>query len=255
MPDLETRSPRERPQEPLYVDSYKRLTRRGLTADAAARIAAEVARRTAERAKTPDFGSDQELASTVYSVCKGLSEGKSYYHLSGDRPYLVNGRIDRLVAVAGHVRPEVPAELVLAARKATALERLAGGLAVLFTAVALAALGIWPALGIGVAVSAGAELYVQTGMSPAARRTAARYRVPRWLGIIAVVLLVWAGYSWLRESGYPAVTGCGLALFAMFVASVVPGFTFALLVGLRERRWRSTLEKQLMDKELGDSEL
>jgi hypothetical protein len=246
MPELRTRSPHERLEQAVYDSSYKRLQRRGLGEEGAARIAGEVARQVAERTKAPDFGSQDELAGTVLSVCKALSDGKSYYDLIGERPYLVTGRIDRLVSAAARVRPEVPADIAAAARRATALERLSGGLALLFTAVALAAVGAWYALAVGVFVSAGSELYVQTGMPPSARRLVSRYHLSRWVGLLAVILLVWAGYSWLGSSpGYQLIKGWGVALFALLVIAVVPGFTLAVLVGLREHKWRGALEKEL----------
>jgi hypothetical protein len=248
MPGSESRSPRERLYEVFYEASYKRLKKRGLGDDGAARVAGEVARRATERTKAPDFGSQEQLASTVYSVCKALSEGKSYYDVIGERPYLVTGRVDRLVAAAVHVRPELPADVSQAAKRATALERLSGGLAVLFTAATLAAAGIWYALAVGVVVSAGGELYVQAGMPPLARRLVARYHLSHWLGLVALFLLGWAGYSWLGDSGYLLVKASGLALFTLFVIAIVPGFTLALLVGLRERRWRSALEKELVKR-------
>jgi hypothetical protein len=213
MRDPQTKSPRERLYEAFYGASYRRLKKRGMGDDDAARVAAELAKRAAERTKAPDFGSQDELAGTVRSVCRALSDGRSYYDLIGERPYLVTGRIDRLVAAAGRVRPEVPADIALAARRATALERVSGGLAVLFTAAALAAVGIWCALAVGVFVSAGSELYVQTGMPPAARRMVARYHLPRWLGVAALFMLVWAALSWLGGSEYLVFKGSVLAAF------------------------------------------
>jgi hypothetical protein len=250
MSELGTRPPREGLEQAAYESSYKRLRRRGLSADGAARVAGEVARRLAERTRAPDFGSQEEVAETAYSVCKALSDGKSYYDLLGERPYLVTGRIDRLVAAAGRVRPEVPADIVSAARRATALERLSGALAVLFTALAMAAVGIWYALAVGVFVSAGSELYVQTGMPPNARRLLSRYHLTRWLGVLAAVLLVWAAYSWLGDSTvYPLIKGFGLALFVLLVIAVVPGLALAALVGARERKWRTALEKELAGRD------
>ena len=222
--------------------------------DAAALIAGEVARRAAERTKAPDFGSQEDLAATVYSVCKSLSEGKSYYDLIAERPYLVTGRIDRLVAAARRVRPEVPIDIAQAAKRAAALERLSGGLAVLFTAVALAAVGIWYALAVGVFVSVGGELYVQAGMPAPFRRLFAKYHVPRWLGVVALVLLAWVGYSWLGESSYAVAKGSALALFVLLVIAVVPGFTLALLVGIGERKWRAALERELAESEPAETD-
>jgi hypothetical protein len=252
MPDPQTKSPRERLYEAFYEGSRRRLKKRGLSDDGAARIAGELAKRAAERTKAPDFGSQEELAVTVHAVCKALNDGKSYYDLIGERPYLVTGRIDRLVAAARRVRPEVPAEVALAARRATALERLSGGMAVLFTAAALAAVGIWYALAVGVFVSAGSEAYVQRGMPPAVRRLVARYHLPRWLGVVSLVLLAWAGVSWLSDSEYSLFKGFALALYALFVIAVVPGFTLAMLVGFRERKWRAALERELAERDPRD---
>ena len=181
---------RQRLQEALYQDSLKRLKKRGLSEDKADRVAREVAKRAAERTKMPEFDSEDELAGTVHAVCKSLSDGKSYYDVIGERPYLVTGRIDRLVMAAARVRPAVPAELAAAAGKATRLERLSGGLALLFTAITLMSVGIWYALGVGFLVSVGSELYVQTWMPAKARQVAARHHLTRWLGAIGVAALL-----------------------------------------------------------------
>jgi hypothetical protein len=251
MPDDGLTPPRERLYQVLYDKSFRRLKRRGLSDDDAARIAGEVAKQATERTKAPDFKSDKDFAGVVSAVCKELSEGRSYYDLIGQRPYLATGRIDRLVATARHVRPPVPQELALAAKKATGLERLSGGLAVMFMAVALAALGIWYALAVGVVVSAGSEVYVQTGMPASARKAAARIRLTRWLGYASLALLIYLGYVWLKDSNYVPLLGTGLAVFALFIAYVIPGLTLATLVGWREHKWREALEKKLAKEEAG----
>lgn len=251
-PDQGTTPPHKRLQKALYESSYKRLKKKGLAEEDAVRIAGEVSRRAAERTKSPEFGSQEELAKAVHSVCRSLEEGRSYYDLIAERPYLATDRIDRLVAAAVRVRPEVPFETAVAARKATALERLSGGLAVLFTAAALAALGIWYALAVGLFVSIGSEVYVQMGMPASVRRNIARYRLTLLVGFGAVLLLMWAGYGWLGASGYALLKGAGLAVFAVFVTTVVPGFTLAVMVGIRARRWRFALEEKLIAEQTGD---
>ena len=251
MPDDGVTSPRERLYQVLYAKSFKRLKRQGLGDDAAARIAGEVARRVTVRTEAPDFKSDKDFAAVVASVCKGLSEGKSYYELIGERPYLVTGRIDRLVATARHVRPPVPPELALAAKKATNMERLSGGLAVLFAATAFAALGIWYALAVGFAVSIGSEAYVQMGMPASARKAAAHIYLARWLGLTALAVLIYVGYDWLKDSSYVFLLGSGLGVFALVIAFIIPGVTLAVLVGRRERRWREALEKKLLKEGTG----
>lgn len=249
MPDPGDRPSSERLKDALYQDSFKRLSRRGFSEEKASAVAQQVAERAAERLKAPEFESQDELAVAVHAVCRSLGEGNSYYDVIGQAPYLVAGRIDRLVAAAGRVRPEVPKELVMAAKRATALERLSGSLAVLFTGVALASLNIWWALGIGVFVSLGTELYVQLGMPKKARQVAARYRLTLWIGAVALLALVYTAYSWLGDQSYALWKGFGLVLFAVVVVGVIPGLTLAVLVGTRERRWRLALERELAQKE------
>jgi len=230
----------------LYERSYKRLKRRGLDDGDAERLASEIAKRATERAQPPDFASGDKLAATAYAVCEGLSKGKSYYELILERPYLATGRIDRLVAVAGSVRPQVPPEIVLAARRATGLERLSGGLAVAFTTVALVALGIWWALGVGFFVALGGELYMQMGMPPSARLVTARFRLSQWLGGLAIFAFVYVGYEWVDGRSYAVGIAFGLVAFAFFIGFIVPGLALAYLVGRRERRWRRDLERELL---------
>jgi hypothetical protein len=245
MPTPESASGHERLRGVLYERSYRRLKKRGLLDAEAGRIANEVARRAVERTQVPDFKSDQEFTDVVHLLCKDLSEGKSYYDLIGVRPYLATGRIDRLVAAAPHLRPAIPAGLALAASKAVGLQRLAGGLAVMFTALALAALGIWYALPLGVFVSVGSELYLQLDMPRKIRRSLARLRLSRWIGVASLVGFLYAGQAWTRSLDHSVLLGFGIVLFAVLVGFVVPSLTLAVLVGLRERRWRQSLEDEL----------
>ncbi len=254
LPGLQRRSSRERLREALFEDSLNRLKKRGLSGDRAREVAEEVATRVVERTQMPEFDSGDELARSVQAVCRSLGEGKSYYDVIGEMPYLVTGRIGRMVAAAGRVRPQVDSELAQAARMATALERLSGSLAVLFAGAALAVLGVWYALLIGVVVSVGTELYVQIGMPRKARQIAARYRVTRWSGVVALLAILPSAYSWLDGVTYPFLRGLGLALFCFLVVAGVPGATLALLVGIRERRWRSGLERELARDEADETD-
>lgn len=249
MPNLVSRSPRERLEEALYEDSFKRLKKRGLSEESARRVAQEVAKQTAERTKVPEFDSQDDLAEAVGAVCRSLDEGKSYYDVIGDKPYLVTSRIDRLVASAGRVRPHVPADLAAAAKRATRLERLSGGLAVLFASIALIVLGMWHALGVGIFVSVGSEVYLQTSMPAKVRRLAARHHLTVWTGSLGLLALLYSAYSWLGAVEHALMKGIGLAFFVFVIAAVAPGFTLAVLVGLRERKWRSDLEKELAEQE------
>jgi len=251
--DFDTTSARERLQQTFFEKCHRRLKKRGLSDEEATRIADEVAKRIIERTQTPEFKTDNDFGDMVLAICKSLGEGKSYYELIGDRPYLATGRIDRLVATAAHVRPPVPNELAVAARRAVGLERLAGSLAVIFTSVALAALGIWYSIAVGVVVSVGSELYVQIGMPASTRKTFGRYLLPRWFAFAALAILVYAGFEWSRDSSYRVLMGFGLLLVALVVAFVLPGLTLALMVGRRERKWREALENKLVEERDEDS--
>jgi hypothetical protein len=45
------------------------------------------------------------------------------------------------------------------------------------------------------------------------------------------------------------IKGFGLALFVLLVIAVVPGLALAALVGARERKWRTALEKELAGRD------
>ncbi len=249
MPEPETTSAHERLREALQEKSYRRLKRRGLADAEAGRIASQVAQRAIERTQAPDFKSDQEFAGVVHSLCKDLSEGKSYYDVIGARPYLASRRIDRLIAAAPHLRPAVPAVLALAAKRAVGLGRLSGGLAVTFTALGLAALGVWYALALGVFVSVGGELYLQLDMPRIARRALARLRLSTWIGLASLLAFIYVGYAWAKNLEHSALLGSGIVLFALLVGFIMPGLTLAVLVVRRERRWRRELEDELAGAE------
>lgn len=239
-------SPTERLHQALFEKSFKRARRQGLTADEAEQVAQVVAERATARSKAPDLKSDKQFATVVVFVCRELIKGRSFYDLIGERPYLATGRIDRLVATASYVKPPVPSEAALQARRVTRLERLSGSVAVIFMAAALATLGPWAALGVGVAVAVAAEIYVQILMPPPFRLWAAQARLPHVLGLVAVGAIGYLGYEWLEERAHAYIYGAGLLIAALLVAFVIPGLTLAVLVGRRERRWRRGLEKRLV---------
>jgi hypothetical protein len=231
----------------LYRKSIKRLKRRGLSDEDADRVARVVARKAVERAKAPNLKSDKDFASVVSFVCGELSKGKSFYDLIGERPYLATGRIDRLVATSSYAKPPVPAVTALAAKKAAKLERLPGSVAVIFMAAAIVTLGPLPALAVGMVVAAAAEIYVQLGMPVSIRIAVAQARLPRYCGVVALLGLGYSGYDWLHDREHLYIFGAGIAVAAVLVGLVVPGFTLAVLVGRRERKWQRGLEKRLVE--------
>jgi hypothetical protein len=236
----------ERLYQTHYVRSLKRVKRRGLDAASAARVARVVARRVLERTKAPEFKSDKALSALVTALCRELAEGRSFYDLMKERPYLLVGRIDRLVAAASRVNPPVPSDVSFLAQRVAKIERLSGAAAVLLVAVALVTIGPWYALAVGFVVAVGSEIYAQVGMPASIRVLTARIRLPRYLGVAALVTICYLGYRWTRDTAHPFPIGVGLAVAALFIAFVVPGFTLAVLAGRRERRWRLGLERRLV---------
>jgi hypothetical protein len=239
-------TPAERHLKAIFEGSLKRVKRQGLPDEEARGVARVVAERATARTKAPDLKSDKDFATVVAFVCRGLTEGKSFYDLIGEKPYLATGRMDRLVATAAYVKPPVPVDTASLAKRLTKLERLSGAVAVVFMAVALATLGPWPALGVGIAVAMAAEVYVQMFMPASFRLVAAQARLPYVVGVVAVGSLGYLGYGWLKDSSHTYLYGGGLLVGALVVAFIVPGLTLALLVSLRERKWRRGLENRLV---------
>ncbi len=247
MADAANTTPSERLYLALYRKSIKRLRRRGLSDDDAARVARVVAKKAVERAKAPNLKSDKDFAAVVSYVCGELSKGKSFYDLIGGRPYLATGRIDRLVATSSYAKPPVAAVTALAAKKAAKLRRLSGSMAVVFMAAALVTLGPLPALAVGMVVAAAAELYVQLGVPASVRLTLARIRLPQYIGVAALLGLGYSGYDWLHDREHLYIYGAAVAVAAVLVWLAVPGLTLAVMVGRRERKWRQGLEKRLVE--------
>ena len=157
---------RDRAYQAVYLKSFKRSEEAGARATTTpAAIAREVADKAAGRMKAPVFRTDEEFADLVGKICTKLGEGQSYYELFGDIPFLATGRIDRMVAVArARSRPST-LRLARAAKRATGLERLSGGVAILLFALALGTIGLWYAIAVGVVVCVASEIYVQVVMT------------------------------------------------------------------------------------------
>lgn len=195
--DSRDRIRRNRAYQRLFDRSFKRLKRRGLSDHEAGRIAREVAEESLERVAVPDFRSEHEFAEAVERICMGLGDGKSYYVLIGEMPYLATSRIDRVVAAAGRTDPPVERSIVRAAKEAARLERLSGAAALLFMGVVLGILGLWSAIAAGIAMAVIVEVFVQTMMPQTIRRSAARMHLPMAVNLAAAAALVYFGYRWI----------------------------------------------------------
>lgn len=238
----------ERTYQRLFHQSFKRLTKLGVDKEAAGQIARQVAEGSIERAKAPVLGSEREFACAVGQVCTRLGDGKSYYDLIGEMPYLAATRIDRIVAAGAQTQPPVDEGTLRAAKRATRLERLSGGVALLLAGVALGAFGLWYAIAAGLVIAVATEVYVQTGMSGRLRRSAARIRLPLVLTVAAAAVLLYFGYRWVDEADpHTALVLLG-AVCVFLIAFVVPGLTLARLVARRERIRRKELENRLMQE-------
>ena len=104
----------ERAYQRLFHQSFKRLVKLGLDKEAAGQIARQVAEASIEKAKAPVLGSEREFACAVGQVCTRLRDGKSYYDLIGEMPYLATTRIDRIVAAGAQTQPPVDEETLRA---------------------------------------------------------------------------------------------------------------------------------------------
>jgi len=249
MADGMDRRQRDRAYERELERSYRRLKKQGATDDDADEIAREVANRSAERAKAPVFHTDQEFAGVANDICEKLAGGMSYYELFGDTPYLVGGRIDRVVSLATRTDPPVEMPLARAAKRATALERLSGGVAVLLFALALGTLGLWYAVLVGMVVSVAAEIYVQALMPRTLRKAAATYHVPAAVLAAAAIALIFLAYRWYGGvTEYPYLMAVVAAVTVVTIAFLIPGVVLGRLVVAHEARWRRDLERPLREQ-------
>jgi hypothetical protein len=238
---------RERAYLRLFHESFTRLRKRGLSEYRAGRIAKEVAERSLQRLETPEYESQQQFAQVVGRVCSRLSEGVSYYTLIGEMPYLATARIDRVVAIANRTDPPVEPEIAAAAKRSTRVERLSAVTALLFMGLALGALGVWWAIGIGAVVAVAGEFYIQVSLPPRVRRAVADVRAPLLVSVAAAAVLIYFGYHWITEDDPRPVFVLIAAFAAIVSAFVLPGVTIARLVSVRERKFRRALEQKLID--------
>jgi hypothetical protein len=248
MDSSQKKAQQERVYGRLFHESFKRLKKRGLREHAAGQIARRVAEETLERVKAPVFRTDQEYSDAIGAICRRLGSGMSHYALTGEMPYLIGGRLDRVAAIAKRVEPPIEAGAIQEAKKMGRVERLSAGVALFFTGLALGTLGLWYAIAVGIVVAAGAEIYFQTQMPVSLRRSAGRRQVPLLVNLAAAASLVYFGYRWI-EGDRPRGWFVLIAAVALFViAFVIPGLTLARLVNVREKKWRKALEEKLLQE-------
>lgn len=247
MVDTRDKARDERAYQRLFHQSFKRLAKQDLSEQEAGEIARRVAEESLGRAKAPVFGSEREFACALGLICTRLRDGKSYYDLIGEMPYLVTARIDRVVAAGAQTQPPVDEETLRAAKRATRMERVSGGSALLLAGVALGAFGLWYAIAAGVVVAVATEIYVQMGMSAPLRRAAARVRLPILVNTAAAAALLYFGYRWI-DADPPIAFITLAAICVLVIAFVIPGLTLAQLLARRDRRWRRGLEHRLLQK-------
>lgn len=248
------RGRRDRAYQKLFMRSFKRLKRRGATDDEAGAVAREVADKSTARMKAPVFRTDEEFSELVTTICSKLGAGMSYYELFGALPYLARGRVDRIVAVATQTKPPVETALARAAKRATGMERLSGGIAVLLFSLALGTLGLWYAMAVGAVVCIGSELYEQVWMPRSLRRRAAMVRIPAVVFAAATVALIFLAYRWYDGvEAHPYLLACAAAVAVVAIAFVIPGLVLARLVSRHESAWRKELERTLLEKRGSDA--
>ena len=239
---------REKVYRRFFQESLGRLRKTGLSEQEAGEIATEVAEESLKRIETPVYNSQQQFSDAVRRVCRRLSEGASYYVLIGEMPYLATARIDRIVAVAPRTDPPVEPDVAVSAKRAVRVERLSASTALLFTALALGRLGLWWAIGIGVAISVLAEIYLQLLMPAKARQAVGSLQVPVIMNVASMIAIIYFYYHWIVDAA-PHPLFIFIAVVALFLlAFVVPGVTIAKLVTRRERTHRRALEQQLLER-------
>ncbi len=249
MEDPKETAQQERVYQRLFQESFRRLKRQGLEEQAAGALARRVAEEALERVKTPVFATDQEYSEAIGRICRKLSEGMSHYSLTGEMPYLIGGRLDRVTAIAKQVLPPIDGTLIEKARKVSRMERVPAGSALFFMGLALETVGLWYALAVGVVVAVVTEVYSQMQMPVSMRRSAGRLRVPLVLSLAAAGSLIYFGYRWVVGDAPRNLYVIIAAVAVLLIAFVIPGVTLARLVNSRERRWRKELERELLSPE------
>jgi hypothetical protein len=249
MPTASEEAQRRKAFQRLFNESFKRMTKRGLSEYRAGQIAREVAEESLKRTENPTYQNQEQLSRAVSRVCARLGEGASYYALIGEMPHLASARIDRVAGMAKRTDPPVDSHIAAAARRATRVERLSAAIALLFTGLALGTLGLWWAMGVGAAVAVLGEVYVQSMMPPTVRRAVANLQVPILVNVAAAAVLAYFAYRWIDGTA-PRTLLIFVAAVALFmIAFIVPGITVAAMVGRRERKHRKALEEKLLVKE------
>jgi hypothetical protein len=205
-----------------------------------------VAARSLKRLETPEYRTEQQFSEAVGRVCDRLSEGLSSYALIGEMPFLVTARIDRVVGVATRTNPPVDLHIAAAANRAIRLDKLSGSLALLFAGLALGALGLWYAIGVGFVLSILGEIYVQALMAPVVRKTIADMRVPAVINAAAAVAMLYFIYRWLVDYRPRALLIFVVIAAFLLILFIFPALTLAWLVARRERKRRKELEEKLL---------
>ena len=233
----------------LYKKSFTRLKRQGATDDEAGRIAREVVDASRRRTKVPAFRTDEEYTGLVTTICTKLSSGMSYYELFRDLPFLAKGRIDRIVALAPRTKPPVEPALAGGAKRATALQKTSGAVAILLFALALGTIGLWYAIAVGVVVGVATEIYLQVFMPASLRKTAATFLVPVVVFAAAIIALILLAHRWYEGmSAHPYLMAVIAAVAVVTIAFLIPGVVLGCLVARREARWRRDLERTLLEE-------
>ncbi|MBN1628454.1 MAG: hypothetical protein JW990_01700 [Thermoleophilia bacterium] len=225
------------------------MKRLGATDEEADQIAREVAEASTRRTKAPVFRTDEEFAGLVTTICTALSGGASYYELFRDLPFLATGRIDRIVALASRTKPPVEPALAKGAKRAAALQKTSGAVAILLFALALGTIGLWYAIAVGVVVCVATETYLQVFMPASQRKIAATFLIPVVVFAAAIVAFVLLAHRWYEGiSAHPYLMAVVAAVAVVTIAFLIPSVVLRRLVARREARWRRDLERTLLEE-------
>lgn len=261
MSEEEEREQRKRLFEASFVASCKRLQKQGLGLDQAAIVAMKLAEERTNRSKTPIFDSAEDYADFTRVICQRLARGDSYHEVVDHWPFLRTVQIDETVKTAEiafsdvglasgpeyqAIREVLDPYAVMQARRMTKLEYVSRALAAITTSIALAILGIWPAVLIGVATAVLVESLVQVGSSRSLRVLFVRLRLPLVLNVAAIVFVLYFGIRWLRIAQPPVYQWLIAAVALWFVAYPLPALVMAFMLGRADRRWTRTRERQLL---------